>query len=193
MVPCGNPPLIELTNQKKPCGHNPCTCMWTNIVPRHHHLLPSNPGSQHSRPPWQPLLRHHRPCTAPRELHRSVIVSHGCASFMHLRLFEASHHHPPSFSTVKRSSHRSARPSSPQWHQHHGSSTTTAAEVQHHHANTASSSLHHRTAARTNLRNHHPWQRHCTSTLIAPVTRTVRWPLPCEQHRSSSTVQSPPW
>jgi len=34
-------------------------------VPRHHHLLPSNPSSQHSRPPWQPLLRHHRPYTTP--------------------------------------------------------------------------------------------------------------------------------
>jgi len=42
MLPCCNPTLIELTNQKKPRGHNPCTCMWTNRgVPRHHllHLL----------------------------------------------------------------------------------------------------------------------------------------------------------
>jgi len=104
MVPCGNPPLIELTNQKKPRGHNPCTCMWTNkVVPRHHHLLPSNPSSQHSRPPWQQLLRHHRLCTTPRELHCSVIVSHGCTSFTHLRLFETSHHHP----------HRNAPPRRP--------------------------------------------------------------------------------
>jgi len=44
-VSCGNPPLIELTNQKKPRGHNPCTCMWTNkVVPRHH--LPSLPQSR---------------------------------------------------------------------------------------------------------------------------------------------------
>jgi len=87
MVPCSNPPLIELTNQKKPRGYNPCTCIWTNkVVPRHHHLLPPNPSSQHSRPPWQPLLCHHRPCAC--SMHPTA-VSRCCSPSTH----RSNHHH----------------------------------------------------------------------------------------------------
>jgi len=41
-------------------------------VPHHHHHLPSNP-SRHLRPPWQPLLCHHCPCTCSTHL---TSVSH---------------------------------------------------------------------------------------------------------------------
>jgi len=57
MLPCDNPPLIELTNQKKPCGHNPWTCMWTNQSLLRHHLPKwnPNPNFHHLLPsPWKP-------------------------------------------------------------------------------------------------------------------------------------------
>ena len=76
MLPCDNPPLIELTNQKKPCGHNPWTCMWTNQSLLRHHLPKwnPNPNFHHLLPsPWQRHPSRQSRRRPPRFHHRSTV------------------------------------------------------------------------------------------------------------------------